>query len=150
MRCVVYSIAKGSSIELLETYKKQCKQFSCELELIDLLPKSVLNAQKVSKELAQNSYSLVFEPYLNPKAKNIALHPRGKRGSSHAFSKILQDTLNVNFFIAGAYGFEENFLRRCETWSLSEMTFSHEVAKVVLCEQIYRALSIIYQHPYHK
>ncbi len=30
------------------------------------------------------------------------------------------------------------------------MTFSHEVAKIVLCEQIYRALSIIFKHPYHK
>ncbi|AFI05429.1 23S rRNA (pseudouridine(1915)-N(3))-methyltransferase RlmH [Helicobacter cetorum] len=150
MRCVVYSIAKNSPLELVSVYQKQCKQFACELELVDLFPKAIANAQKVSKELAQKSYSLAFEPYLNPKAQNIALHPKGRSGDSFVFSEMLQDNLNINFFIAGAFGFEEGFLKACKTWSLSEMTFSHEVAKIVLCEQVYRALSIIFKHPYHK
>ncbi|GAA8494975.1 23S rRNA (pseudouridine(1915)-N(3))-methyltransferase RlmH [Helicobacter pylori] len=150
MRCVVYSITKSSPLELVKIYQKQCRQFDCELELVDLFPKNIANAQKVSKELAQKSYSLAFESYLNPKAKNIALHPKAQGGDSFAFSKMLENHLNINFFIAGAYGFEENFLKDCQAWSLSEMTFSHEVAKIVLCEQIYRALSIIFKHPYHK
>ena len=55
MRCVVYSIAKSSPLELVKIYQKQCRQFDCELELVDLFPKNTANAQKVSKKLAQKA-----------------------------------------------------------------------------------------------
>lgn len=109
MRCVVYSIAKSSPLELVKIYQKQCKQFDCELELVDLFPKNTANAQKVSKELAQKSYSLAFEPYLNLKAKNIALHPKAQRGDSFAFSKMLENHLNINFLSLERMGLKKIF-----------------------------------------
>ena len=59
--------------------------------------------------------------------------------------------MSVKFFIGGAYGFEEQFLKQCDkVISLGKITMSHKIAKVVLLEQIYRGFSILSNHPYHK
>ncbi len=57
----------------------------------------------------------------------------------------------LSFLIGGAYGFEEDFLNKGHAIiSLSKLTMSHKIAKVVLLEQIYRGFSILSNHPYHK
>jgi 23S rRNA (pseudouridine1915-N3)-methyltransferase len=64
---------------------------------------------------------------------------------------MLADRAEVNFFIGGAYGHAPEFLKRCDrVVSLSKLTMSHKIAKTVLAEQIYRALTILHNHPYHK
>jgi 23S rRNA (pseudouridine1915-N3)-methyltransferase len=79
------------------------------------------------------------------------LDESGKVYDSIGFSNIFEKENEINFFIGGAYGFEDNFLKQCnEVVSLSKLTFSHKIAKIVLLEQIYRALSIVNKHPYHK
>ena len=85
------------------------------------------------------------------KGYNIALDVLGKSVDSFAFSKLLEDKNEVNFFIGGAYGFQREFLDKCDaTISLSNLTFAHKVATLVLSEQIFRSLAIINNHPYHK
>ena len=67
------------------------------------------------------------------------------------YSQLFEHRSEVTFFLGGAYGHGSDFLKRCdEVISLSELTMSHKVAKVVLFEQIYRALTILHKHPYHK
>lgn len=57
----------------------------------------------------------------------------------------------LNFFVGGAYGFEDSFLKKSNAViSLGKITMSHKIAKVVLLEQIYRGFSILSNHPYHK
>jgi len=59
--------------------------------------------------------------------------------------------MSVKFFIGGAYGFEESFLKKSDkVISLGKITMSHKIAKAVLLEQIYRGFSILSNHPYHK
>jgi 23S rRNA (pseudouridine1915-N3)-methyltransferase len=53
------------------------------------------------------------------------------------------------FVIGGAYGFSEEFRRRGRLLSLSRMTFTHQMVRVFLLEQIYRAFTIIHNEPYH-
>ena len=53
------------------------------------------------------------------------------------------------FVIGGAYGFSEEFRRRGRLLSLSKMTFTHQMVRVFLLEQIYRAFTIINKEPYH-
>ncbi|OBV29857.1 hypothetical protein BKN38_03895 [Helicobacter sp. CLO-3] len=85
---------------------------------------------------------------------NIALHPAGKRIDSEGFAKLLAESFahraQLAFFVGGAFGFEEAFLRHTTPISLSPMTFSHTIIGAMLLEQIYRALSILANHPYHK
>jgi len=55
----------------------------------------------------------------------------------------------VAFAIGGAYGFSEEFRRRGRLLSLSKMTFTHQMVRVFLLEQIYRAFTILNNEPYH-
>jgi len=60
-------------------------------------------------------------------------------------------TKEVIFLIGGADGFGSGWRERCDTvLSLSPLTFSHRLARLVLVEQVYRALSIIHNRPYHR
>ncbi len=57
----------------------------------------------------------------------------------------------VAFIIGGTYGFDSNVLERCDLkLSLSRLTFLHELARPILLERLYRALSIEAESPYHQ
>lgn len=121
-----------------------------EIEMINLFNNQIKNAQARGQKEAQAAYTLALIPKLGN--YNIALDINGKNlNSSHAFAELLSNKSEVNFFIGGAFGFEESFLKRCnEIISLSKLTFGHKIAKIVLLEQIFRALAILNNHPYHK
>jgi 23S rRNA (pseudouridine1915-N3)-methyltransferase len=82
---------------------------------------------------------------------NIALDVLGKKVDSFGFAKLLENQPNINFFIGGAFGFERDFLKKCNTIvTLSDLTMAHKIANLVLQEQLFRALCILNNHPYHK
>lgn len=57
----------------------------------------------------------------------------------------------IIFIIGGADGLDETILQRADfTWSLSQLTFPHQLVKIMLAEQLYRAVSILQNHPYHR
>ncbi|MFQ5825297.1 MAG: 23S rRNA (pseudouridine(1915)-N(3))-methyltransferase RlmH [bacterium] len=65
--------------------------------------------------------------------------------------KILHGNNRINFIIGGPLGLPDDFLNQSDmTLSLSRMTFPHEMTKVILLEQIYRAFSILHGEKYHK
>ncbi len=153
MNIKVFVIDKKSKNEiyepLLKHYAKIAKPFA-KVELIELFDNKIAKAQEQSATLAKASYTKAFEKYLKS-GYNIALTPDGEELDSFGFAKLLKDKQNVSFFIGGAYGFEENFLKMCQRKvSFGKITMSHKLVKVVLLEQIYRALSINNNHPYHK
>ncbi|HSU72225.1 MAG TPA: 23S rRNA (pseudouridine(1915)-N(3))-methyltransferase RlmH [Candidatus Binatia bacterium] len=84
----------------------------------------------------------------------IALDVHGKSASSEAFAQLLkQKTMekNVLFVIGGPEGWSAEVLKRAnESISLSAMTFTHQIARVLLLEQIYRGFTILHGGPYHK
>ncbi len=84
----------------------------------------------------------------------VALSEWGKRYSSVKFSEWVSQLLDrsprIIFLIAGAEGHSEEVLRLCnDKLSLSELTFPHKIARILLCEQLYRAQTIRTGHPYH-
>ena len=147
----IYTIEKNSKDEfysIINDYEKMIGKYS-KIKYQSIFSNKISQAQDSTVELAKKSYTTAFEPHL--KGFNIALHPEGKQVDSFEFAKIFENNANVNFFIGGAYGFEDEFLKKCDrTISLSKLTMSHKIAKIVLYEQIYRAFSIINNHPYHK
>ncbi len=131
--------------EFVKSIKKYAK-----FEMQNIFNKKINQAQNSAKE-AKKSYTEALSPYLLDDGYNVALHPAGKELDSFEFAKMLEQNSKIAFFIGGAYGFEENFLQKCSTKiSLSSLTLSHKIAKLVLLEQIFRGLSIIHNHPYHK
>jgi 23S rRNA (pseudouridine1915-N3)-methyltransferase len=97
-----------------------------------------------------------IEKHLHRDARIVALDPRGKSISSEQFSQWLQDSMNasvqkVSFVLGGAWGLDAGLCERADLrLSLSALTFPHELARLVLVEQIYRALSLWKGLPYHK
>ncbi|HET7205167.1 MAG TPA: 23S rRNA (pseudouridine(1915)-N(3))-methyltransferase RlmH [Terriglobales bacterium] len=85
----------------------------------------------------------------------IILDSRGKELSSEEFAKFLQDYQNTNpqpllFGIGGSDGFSTHARRSAYSLlSLGKMTLAHELARIVLLEQLYRAFTILKGHPYH-
>ena len=84
----------------------------------------------------------------------IAMTEWGKRSTSVAFAEwtrnLIERPAKVFFLIAGAEGFSDEVLQSCqERISLSELTFPHKLARILLVEQLYRAQTIRSGHPYH-
>lgn len=89
------------------------------------------------------------------KSALVLIDSRGRELSSEQFAKFLGDhqdrnPLPLTFAIGGADGFSNTARSAAqETISLGKMTLAHELARVVLVEQIYRAFTILKGHPYH-
>jgi len=85
----------------------------------------------------------------------IALDKRGKQWSSEDVADFIQQCANessrdVIFLIGGAYGLHETILKRANfTWSLSKLVFPHQLVRLILAEQIYRACTILRNEKYH-
>lgn len=152
MKIEIISIAKKEKSLYDPLYKDLAKMISrfAKVKDTEIFTKDVTKAHTISPQAAQKAYTKALEAYLG-KDFCITLHPDGKLIDSFEFSKLLNDKMSVKFFIGGAYGFEEEFIRKSDAViSLSKMTMSHKIAKVVLLEQIYRGFTILSNHPYHK
>ena len=85
----------------------------------------------------------------------VALDERGKQMTSEGVAELLQlraneRAKNLVFLIGGVYGLDEAVLKRCDSrWSLSLLTFPHQLVRLVLAEQVYRACSILRNERYH-
>ena len=92
---------------------------------------------------------------MNSSEFNIFLDQNGQRQTSEDLAKcfekqILFGVARANFFIGGAHGIDKSILPSgIQLLSLSEMTFTHQMVRLFLLEQIYRAFTIIRGEPYH-
>jgi len=85
----------------------------------------------------------------------VLLDENGKEMNSMGFSEYLQKNMlqsvkNLVFVVGGAYGFSEDVYQRANfRLSISQMTFSHQIIRLIFLEQLYRAFTIINNEPYH-
>lgn len=85
----------------------------------------------------------------------VVLEERGKQLSSEGLATFLQQRANesaknIIFLIGGAYGVSKEVLLRADfKWSLSQLVFPHQLVRLILSEQLYRACSILKNEKYH-
>ena len=85
----------------------------------------------------------------------ILFDERGRAHTSRAFAQYLerlqhQGGSRIVLLVGGAYGFDESLYARAEgKLRVSDMTFSHQLVRVLILEQLYRAYAILNNHPYH-
>jgi 23S rRNA (pseudouridine1915-N3)-methyltransferase len=125
---------------LLDDYLARIGRFA-EVQLTELREDSAASLRKLS---------------FDPNATVVLLDDTGKPQTSAQFAKWLGETRDrgareIIFLGGGAEGFPENLRHRAtQKLSLSPLTFSHELARVMLAEQLYRAFAILAGHPYPK
>lgn len=138
---------------IIEEFEKRLSRY-CKLEIIEVAdeqaPERLSEAQKTQVMLAE------WER-LNKKIKEtdfvVALDSRGKKYSSEGFAEFISQNIEKQmvFILGGSLGLCDEALARANAkCSLSDMTFTHSMARVILAEQIYRAFRIIKNEPYHK
>jgi 23S rRNA (pseudouridine1915-N3)-methyltransferase len=91
----------------------------------------------------------------HPQATKVLLDPQGKTFNSFQFAELVRKAedrgRDLAFVIGGAEGYPAGWREKADLlWSLSAMTLPHELARVIVAEQIYRAFTILRGHPYSK
>ena len=122
---------KGWLKEALEVYERRMKSGAC-FEWVVL---------KSDKELKEKISNLSY----------ICLDPQGKSYTSENFAALIENQVSWNFVIGGAEGIPEEIKQGAKGLiSFSKMTFPHEIVRLLIIEQLYRALEIVKNTPYHK
>ena len=122
-----------------------------ELEVIP----DIKNAKNLSEPEQKEKEGELILKKLIPTDVLILLDEKGKEYRSVDFSKYLQKKMNSGikqlvFVIGGPYGFsEEVYKKSTGKISLSKMTFSHQMIRLFVVEQLYRAFTILRNEPYH-
>ncbi len=139
-------------LEIQKEFEKRLSRY-CKLQIIEVndepAPEKLSDAQKQAVQLAE------WEKINKKLTENdffIALDGTGKALSSEGLAEEIKGiNKNIVFALGGSLGFHENALKRADmVLSLSKMTFTHSMARVILLEQIYRSYKIINKEPYHK
>jgi len=113
------------------------------------------NAGSLNPEQIREKEALVLLPKIPDQAFTVLLDEKGKVFRSVEFAAWLQQRFNQGlkdlvFVVGGAYGFHESLRQRASLQiSLSAMTFSHQIVRLIFMEQLYRAMSILRNEPYH-
>ena len=120
-------------------YINKLKYF-CDISIKEVSQSNKLTeSRKILKNLPKSSFIIVLDE-------------NGKMLSSVEFAKkLIEPYKNISFIIGGPEGLE-NFVKEKANFllSLSKMTFQHDIARIVLLEQIFRAFNILKNTPYHK
>jgi 23S rRNA (pseudouridine1915-N3)-methyltransferase len=113
------------------------------------------NAGMMSEmDLKKKEGELILE-WLDKDDYVVALDEHGKQFSSEGLAGFMQTRANestkkIVFVIGGAFGLDEAILKRANNvWSLSELTFPHQLVRLILAEQVYRACTILKNEKYH-
>lgn len=112
------------------------------------------NTKNMTEELQKVREGELILQKIQPSDTVVLLDEHGKEFRSIEFADWLQKKQNTArrlvFVIGGPYGFSESIYKRAdEQLSLSKMTFSHQMVRLLFVEQIYRACTIIKGEPYH-
>uniref|UniRef100_UPI004054D899 23S rRNA (pseudouridine(1915)-N(3))-methyltransferase RlmH n=1 Tax=Yeosuana sp. TaxID=2529388 RepID=UPI004054D899 len=137
---------------LIEDYQKRLNFYiKFNLEIIPDL-KKVKNLSEAQQKLKEGE--LILNALL-PTDILILLDENGKQFDSVGFSNYLQKHMNSGvkqlvFVIGGPYGFSEDVYKKAHgKLSLSKMTFSHQMVRLFVIEQLYRGFTILKNEPYH-
>ena len=121
---------------------------------IEILP-DIKNVKNLSDQEQKNKEGELILSKIGPYDHLLLFDENGKTFTSVGFSKFLQKKMNSGiktlvFVIGGPYGFSEEVYAKAQgKVSLSSMTFSHQMVRLFITEQIYRAYTILKGEPYH-
>jgi len=155
MKISFWSIGKPNESYIKEGVdeftKRISRYFSVEWNIIPV-PK---NAATLSETDLKKKEAELLLQMLKQDDHLVALDENGKQFTSEGLASFLQQratasTKHIVFLIGGAFGLDETVLKRANLkWSLSQLTFPHQIVRLLLAEQVYRACTILRNEKYH-
>ena len=145
----VGSIKESYLKEAIEEYQKRLSKYT-NLEIIEVKDEGLVEKEKTLKLEEEK-----IGKHLNEKDYIITLEIEGKEVTSEEFAEKLRmieiENSNIVFIIGGSYGLSNKIKEKARFHlSFSKMTFPHQLFRVILLEQIYRAYKINHHESYHK
>lgn len=145
---IVVGKLKDKSIEALE------RDFTQRIKSLDFKVHELKSSAEDKKAEGRLILKKIQDLSKSGSSRIIALTEFGQERDSVKYSKWLYDCLERSgqliFIIAGAEGFDQSVLEAAhEKISLSKLTFPHKLARLLFIEQLYRAITIKENHPYH-
>ena len=138
--------------ELIAEYENRLKHYiKFEIEIIP----DIKNAKNLSETQQKEKEGELILKKIHSTSILVLLDENGKQFSSIDFATYLQKKMNSGikqlvFVIGGPYGFSEAVYKKAQAKiSLSKMTFSHQMVRLFIVEQIYRGFTILKNEPYH-
>lgn len=138
-------------ISLIEDYRKRLLHYA-PFELV-VLP-DLKNTKSLSEEQIKTAEGEAILRFVTPSMDVVLLDEHGREFRSVEYAEWLQKKMgsgkDLTLVIGGPYGFSEAVYQRADgKVSLSRMTFSHQMIRIMVIEQIYRAMTILRGEPYH-
>ncbi len=155
MQITLIAVGKTDSLELsklIDVYKKRLNHYvRFEFRVIP----DIKNSKNLSEEQQKVKEGELILAQIQSSDVLVLLDEKGKHSTSMEFSQFLQKKMNSGLknlvmVIGGPYGFSQAvYARANEKLSLSKMTFSHQMVRLFLIEQLYRGFTILRNEPYH-
>ena len=142
--------------EAIAEYKKRLSKY-CKLSILEVADeKTEQNMSSAAIDVILKKEADRLKDKLKDKDYIVALDIQGDKYDSLGFSRVIDDNMlhgtgDMTFIIGGSMGLHDSVLDMAHMrLSFSDMTFPHQLMRVILLEQIYRAYKIIRNEPYHK
>lgn len=155
MHCRILTITQKSPAWLSTGFTEYTKRFADKyhLQLIEIPLEKRTN--KTSSEMATEKEGERILSLIKPANQVVALDVKGTMWSTEDLASRMKTWqthgAHVDFVIGGPDGLSIACLQRAnEKWSLSRLTFPHHLVKLLLAEQLYRAHTMLLDHPYHR
>lgn len=155
MKIYLWSVGKVNESYVKEGIELFTKRISHYYPVEWKIFPSAKNAASSSEEEIKKAEANAILNALQNDDVLVALDENGKQWNSIELAGFIQQkanesSKNIIFLIGGAYGLHENVLKKCACkWSLSKLVFPHQLVRLILAEQIYRACTIIRNEKYH-
>lgn len=155
MKLLIVAVGHKMPAWVNEGYTEYAKRMPREarIDLVEIKPEK--RAGGKTKEQVHEAERQRIAAALPANCELVALDERGQEWSTLELAETLKGWMqggrDVAFVIGGADGLHPELKRRADRlWSLTRLTLPHGLVRVVLAEQLYRAVTVIQNHPYHR
>ncbi|MDE6894438.1 MAG: 23S rRNA (pseudouridine(1915)-N(3))-methyltransferase RlmH, partial [Malacoplasma sp.] len=155
IKIICFGKIKDANLKVLINEYLQKLNFFYKTEIVELSEEKIVNENNLGEIetcLKKESFKLI--PFIE-NGFNILLDINSKQLDSIGFAKLINEKINysknINFFVGSSYGIDSTIKEKFDyRISFSSLTFNHQIFRLILLEQIYRAFTIIKNIKYHK
>jgi 23S rRNA (pseudouridine1915-N3)-methyltransferase len=155
MNITLLMIGNTSEPFVNEGYAHFTKRLKHYIKVKEIIISDIKDRKNLNPDQIKEKEALLLLEKMNSVNFTVLLDEKGKELSSSEFAGFIQKTMNAGnrellFVIGGAYGVSESIKQKADfVMSLSRMTFTHQFIRMIFIEQLYRAMTILKNEPYH-